>query len=481
MMKRNLLKFLLLITIIFLPTWAKSVFACQCYGLPTPYQAFKESNVVFTGKVEEILDSEGNKVEDEEKRRENGEIFEGYRFYRFAVDESFKGDKKQEVVIGLSLNMCQFGFKKGDNLLVYASEDEGKLWTGTFCYRTKDINETQDDIHFLREILQNKSEPRIYGSVRLDNVGFNPPQLKFVEGIKIVAQSLKGKRKYIAFTDKNGLYRFNKLPNGTYIVSPELPKKYTLSFWLYKEKIKLVSEEIYEHLGYEEFWGKSAYADFRIAWNNKVTGKVLDAESKPLEHATVRLIPIDKIEQISEKPLEDDEYYKQSLYPINPQSKIRGYKISNTAPGKYILAVEIYAPFSDGKDRFRMYYPQTTDPKQSKVITIGEFGEQSIDIKLPAEFILREIEGSFIWQDGTPVNGGWIFLKKNNSPKLDDNYLYDKEKTEVTGKFKFKVFENTEYWIHSEVDLFKAKPIKVKVGKSNELIKISISTTDNNQ
>ena len=51
----------------------------------------------------------------------------------------------------------------------------------------------------------------------------------------------------------------------------------------------------------------------------------------------------------------------------------------------------------------------------------------------------------------------------------------------MTGKFKFKVFENTEYWIHSEVDLFKAKPIKVKVGKSNELIKISISTTDNNQ
>jgi hypothetical protein len=389
-MKKLKSKVLLLFAIIFVVCSFQQVLACSCRGIPTPYESFKNSEAVFVGEIIDVTDSSGNQVvenvpDDFEAR------FEGERIYRFKVDEWFKGEKTSEVNVSKRINMCEFGLTKGEKLLVYANKHDKQLSTWTFCSRTGNIEDAQDDVIFLRELLENKPEPRIYGSVRFSDNAFK--NLRYLQGIKIIAQ--KGKAKYVTHTDKNGLYRFNKLPNGKYKLLPVLPKTYVISplgMLYFLEEINLISNNDSQLVDYGKVTRKNTYADFQVTWNNEISGKVLDAEGKSLDFATIKLIPVDRINQIDDKFLEEDNAHRQSLYRESPQSNVKAYKISAQTPGKYILAVEVFAPFASGKDSFRMYYPQTTDPRQAAIIEVKEFDRQNIDIKLPDGFIVHDIE-----------------------------------------------------------------------------------------
>lgn len=63
-----------------------------------------------------------------------------------------------------------------------------------------------------------------------------------------------------------------------------------------------------------------------------------------------------------------------------------------------------------------------------------------------------------------------------NASKDKNNVVYDSQIVK-DGKFKFQVLENSEYWIHARVDSDKAKPFKIKVGKSNPPLKVVILPT----
>jgi hypothetical protein len=369
--------------------------------------------------------------------------------------------------------MCEVPLEKGDTYLVYASEWENSketLITGTFCSRTDSLETAQDDIYFLRGLLKNQSEPRIYGSVhRYDkDLAKDSSQYAFLEAIKIVAQSAK--RRFITFTDRNGLYSFNKLPNGKYKVYPELPKKYTLSWWYNLDEINLKSiDNPYLNNDFKIVTGRNAYSEFQVVWNNQISGKVLDAEGKPLERATVKLIPLN---QVNDTPLLERNNAEE-LRQENRESNIKKYNISNLTPGKYVLAVEVFAPFPSGSQRLRMYYPQTTNLEKAEIINLEEFDKRNIDIKLPTGFVVREIEGSLLWSSGLPIEEGYVSLEKLENSEDKDNVVYDSIRVE-NGKFKFQAFENVEYWIHPKYYKEEAKPIKIKVEKTNEPVKIVI-------
>jgi hypothetical protein len=268
-MERNLLKLLLVTAIIFLPVFTQEVFACQCWGISTPYKEFRDANAVFVGSVVSIADSSGKEIiEDkstdsvdlEEKLRRDNET----RYYRFEVQEWFKGTKNTMVIVSLGRNMCQSGFKVGESILVYASGSGDSLRTNTFCARTRDIKESQDDLHFIRELLENKPEPKIYGSVRLyDKVSAqNSLPNTYLEGIKII---LKGKnRQFETVTDKNGLYRFYKIPYGKYTIYPKLANEYKLSWFDLNDVSLQRNEDISSEYPYYMYKGPVAFSRFEI-------------------------------------------------------------------------------------------------------------------------------------------------------------------------------------------------------------------------
>ena len=107
-MKNTLFKSLLLFSFLFLPIFAQDAFACSCYGVPTPYQAFKNANSVFVGKVVGVKDASGKEIIENKLPDSIDESFreETVRYYRFAVQESFKGIKAAEIEVSSAINMC---------------------------------------------------------------------------------------------------------------------------------------------------------------------------------------------------------------------------------------------------------------------------------------------------------------------------------------------------------------------------------------
>ncbi len=471
-MKKFLANIALAFVIIVLPQFAKSVKACSCFPIPSPYKAHQESRAVFVGKVVSSKD-----VPFSEQGR-NGSYTVNERHYSFAVEESFKGAKTSEVDIntGRTDSSCYSGFTVGETYLVYAyGESEAALSSG-MCTRTSNSAWALDDIHYIRALLKGIPEPRVYGAITRVESDLSKSKSAVsipLEGIKIIVEG-EGRR-FEAVTDKQGLFSMTNIPDGTYKARPELPDKYMSYYPVEEEFILGAQEEGYPRVQQ----GNGAYARFRIGWNNKISGRILDAEGHPIIRAKAAILSA----RPNESPLviEEDAYYYHSEGE---------YQFSGLTPGRYLISLKIRAPFKSSSMRTSFYYPGTVSLGQADEIVISEsLSLTDIDIELPSGYLARQIEGVVVWPDGSPIDDAWVFLADLKSSE-DDDKKYDWASADKEGRFSLQSFVGAEYWVHALVrtrgmktrsnkDLedtgvqwLKAQPIKVTVGRTNQPLRI---------
>lgn len=461
-------------------------FACTCGPAPSPYKAYQEAQAVFTGKV---ISSEDIPY-DQTVRDKKYNVYD--RHFKFAVTEVLKGNKPDETVINVGRidSSCYRGFTIGESYLVYAygsnqrfnrsesyrglaTKEPDEIMFAGACTRSDPLKYTLDDLLFLRGMLKGAPEPVLYGSVsRIDNDPKDPEssRVTYLSGITIIAES--NQKKFNTITDENGLYSFKKLPNGEYKVRPVLPDKYMI-YWFPNETVTIPSN------GYKSF------ADFSTGWNNRIEGKVTDAEGNVVNRAVVRLLSVDPP---VEKMAPDYENISDLLRDGGK------YEIYGKTPGRYVLAVEVYAPFLSGPNILRTYYPQTNSRENASIINLGEADKLQIDLKLTTDQRVRWIKGVMVWSDGTPVSeNGWVHLHKLEDSEDKNNAGYDLTHVDKQGNFQLQVFENAQYWIEGDVGTLgvefegltqtlwdrgireiKAKPIKIIGSQSPATLKIVI-------
>lgn len=431
--------------------------ACSCGGRNSPYQEFSGSRAVFVGRVTGSRD-----VAVIERLRDK--TYTAYeRMFRFAVSESFKGlkDSQIEINVGRIDSMCYTGFTIGNSYLVYAFGDSGTNLESGFCDRTSDLRYAADDLHYIRDLLKGVPEPRIYGSVmRIDNnlTGIGETrQIAPMEGIKVLIEG-KGKR-VEAVTDKQGLYRLAKIPDGRYKARLMLPRGY-MTYFPAEEEFVLGSQP---QPGPVVPAGDTAYARFRIGWNNHLNGRIIDSEGNPIIRAKVAVMVAGNT-----SPL----VIEQDAFDYHEEGKFQFYGLT---PGKYLLSVNIQVPFSDASKPTRFYYPNTDDLGLARELTISENETvEDRDIRLPPEYVVRQIEGVLVWPNGVPVSRGRVFLSPSKDP-ADDAKKYDWVTTDELGTFSLQAFVGAEYWLHGESNSSgRGEPIAIKVSKLNKPLKVVI-------
>lgn len=473
-MKAAFTKVVLAALFIVLPQLAGTATACTCMPIPSPYKSLQQARAVFAGKIISATDVPFT-------QRIRDKTFTHYeRSYRVAVTESFKGAKATEVEvnIGRTDSSCYVGFEVGESYLIYAYGDSDAALGTHMCTRTNNLAGSLDEVHHLRAMLQGAPEPRLYGSVsRIDDDlkgrrgGLSTP----LEGIKVVVEGAG--RRVETITDKRGLFSIAKLPDGKYRARPLLPDNYA-SGWPAAEEFILGPDARPEPFSSQQ--GSSAYAKFRVRWNNSLSGKILDAEGNLIKRAKVSILAVRNGGAAPSVIREDPFDYRPT----------GSYDFSGLTPGKYILSLSITAPFPPDRPT-RFYYPSAADIDEASEIAVGEKGSLAFDLMLPAGYVVRPVEGLFIWSDGSPVDDGWVYLAEPDTSE-DGDGKYDWTGTDRQGRFSLQGFAGAVYWLHASVgtlgmktadggDLWdsgthwlRARPIKIEVGKSKEPLRIVV-------
>ncbi len=456
-MNRLLIRLACALAVIALPLFADTAEACSCLPTPPPYEAFRGAEAVFVGKV---LSSN---VPPRDERRGGQHRHIESRF-RVAVVEPLKGVKAAEVDVsaGSTDTSCYAGLTVGESYLIYAAGDpDSMLYTG-FCSRTGSLPWAQDEVHYLRAMLRGAPEPRVYGSVLRVDTDLTKSRSSLVtplEGIRVVVEG--GGRRFEAVTDKRGMFSLDKLPDGEYRARPALPDKY-LSGWPVEAEFFLAAKRPELYPPFSTPHGPSAYARFHVVWNNEVSGRILDAEGNPVKRARVSLVP-PRNDAGTPPPLEEG-----SLNLAEGK-----YRFSGLTPGSYVPSVRIEAPFKAAKPT-RFYYPGVTDPARAGEIAVGEKDRLTgRDIRLPAGYLVRRVEGVLVWADGSPVGDkGWVLLSDTD----EDAPGIDISGTDEQGRFSVEGFVGAEYWVRASVmgiDV-KVQPFRVEVKNVNEPLRVVV-------
>jgi hypothetical protein len=205
-----------------------------------------------------------------------------------------------------------------------------------------------------------------------------------------------------ARSDSEGRYRLAGLPAGQYqvwAITPGLIAAQGYPYFPYYGSIKNIILVPNEDV---------ADVDIKLRRGSVITGRVTNAENKPVVEERVRLELLDE----KGKPVPGAF---TSNYDQMYQTDDRGvYRIFGLPPGRYKVSVG-YDPTTDdmmrGRRYLKTYYPATLDAARAAVVELKEADEASkIDIRVQNPLASYAIAGRVVDGQGVPIAQAGIRL-----------------------------------------------------------------------
>jgi 5-hydroxyisourate hydrolase-like protein (transthyretin family) len=228
---------------------------------------------------------------------------------------------------------------------------------------------------------------------------------------------------YKATTDADGAYRITNIASGNYQISP-VARSMVLSD---PEDLRRTSLVIHAGDNVEGL-------NFDLTRGGAITGKVVDADGRPVIEMPITLTPL-------------ENFQKESGYSrVEDQTDDRGiFRIFGLRPGRYkISAGEFAGNHHPGRPAMpSTFYPDTPDESKAGIVEVEEGGEAAnIDIKVGTPLRQFTVIGRVLEsENGKPVANVRINLLRivridaNHSSGIGDdtNIVSDSQ-----GQFRFK-------------------------------------------
>ena len=385
----------------FMPSIA---WACSCAGPSDPCVAVTAADVVFVGRVTEIVPG---RYEPPDTRA---------AIARFDVAEVLLGNLPQVVALrdggGAS---CFFGFRAGHDYLVYAKYRDGVLEAG-LCSRTGELADRSHEVEVLRERRRGAPVPRLVGRIvegrqRVD--GTLGGEALPLAGVTVTAQQGASVRRTV--TNADGRFVFMELPAGDHKVTADLPRMY---------------DQVYGQNGTVRL-GCYGYVGV-FAYRVPLRGTLVTGDGRPeTMPVTIHAFAIDKSQRT---PLKE----RSTLTYLN-----RGgtWSFDRLPPGEYLIAVGIHGSKRWDAVRMPFWYPAAARPEDAQVVQIGETGVVHLELRHPPP--PREVifSGVIVDQSGNPVGGG-AFLRD-----LDAGHDVANGGADRQGRFQMRGWEGRRYAI----------------------------------
>lgn len=288
---------------------------------------------------------------------------------------------------------------------------------------------------------------------------------KAVAGIVVIAEEPNPGRwprsSYRATTDQTGSYRITNIPAGTYRIRPMTPALAPENEPT-NNSIVLGEGEIVEDV------------NFSMVPGGVITGKVTDAEGKPLIAAFVSLVSIDS----------GVVSMRDTGTSITDDRGI--YRVFGLKPGKYKIFFGGHESLAGAGSRFyrQTYYPSVNDVAKATVIEVTEGSETTnVDIVLGPALPAFKVSGRIIdAETGKPLPGINYGLYKSDGERGGSSSV-GREFTDPNGGFrlenvlpgKYAVFVAAAQsnlradWVYFEVVDQDIADLVIKAGKAGSV------------
>jgi protocatechuate 3,4-dioxygenase beta subunit len=307
------------------------------------------------------------------------------------VEEPFKGAKTgEEVRLVQPLNSsCSGPLVASRRYLFYVTSPRpGVLTAAAACWRTRPVSDGVDDLRFLRALPLSAKRSRLSGVLRVYDDSHDE-HVGVVSGVRV---RIKGPSETtVAQTDGDGLYEVYGLAEGEYTVEPELPRGMRVRFPMYTGA-RFGDKAILSAAN------RAASVDFAIYADNRISGRVLDPNGRPMKGVCV------SIENTA------GERVNRSIYS---HSKDDGsYKLEMLPPGIYRVIANCAGVVSANAPFPKLYAPGTAEKDKGKIFTVGSADVfQGVDFRVPELAPRARISGRVQYSDGTPVAGVAVEFK----------------------------------------------------------------------
>jgi hypothetical protein len=291
--------------------WAPAVEASCVYMGPL-CQTWRGYDAIFDGTVRSI------ERLDREEQWGSGRRAIGHRLVTFDIHEWWRGSGTPQTRLflwggyGMAIS-TGFDVEVGERYLIFANRTPDGQLTTSSCSPSREYTASSPDLAFLRSLRNPGPGARIFGETVLHSRGTrdgSSTREKVDATVRITGPH--GDR---TLTPNDGRFEITRLEPGTYVVTLSAPSHVTADP---QSRIAVLPDA---HACFE--------ANFYLQHRTSITGRVLDAEGKPLHRKRVELA-------------DAATWQQDPLSPVSTYTERDGsFSFTGLAPGAYIVGINL--------------------------------------------------------------------------------------------------------------------------------------------
>ena len=183
--------------------------ACSC-AMRRPCQALWEADLVFVGRAAQVTVLGPGNLET-----------------KFVIEEWLRGDRVGPTVSLFAHGLggsCDIGFEQGVRYLVYAEKRQNG-WGALMCGGSASLEDSSSALKYIRHALSREGEGTVSGEAFEIRQPYSPLEVTRFADLVVTLRS--DTRELTAITDRNGAYKFDRVPAGEYTISIDLSSRGT--------------------------------------------------------------------------------------------------------------------------------------------------------------------------------------------------------------------------------------------------------------